>query len=136
LFCIILASQLAQNIRRTFDFGLLNVCRNKTFGECYPNVPEKRKRLLMFCECFMVTSGKHCFQCIAFFLNVRYYSRQLNTKLTSNKIKLYKWIFFKIFDEKFFSQIERLELYVPRSSQQKQMIRLTSVAHTLSHNII
>ena len=35
-------SQLAQNIRRTFDFGLLNVCRNKTFGECYPNAPENR----------------------------------------------------------------------------------------------
>jgi len=31
---------------------------------------------------------------------------------------------------------KRLELYVPRSSQQKQMIRLTSVAYTLSHNII
>ena len=45
--------------------------------------------------------GVHCF-----FLSVRYYPRQLNTKLNTNKIKLYKWIFFKIFDEKFCAPIE------------------------------
>ena len=45
-----MASQLAQNIRRTFDLGLLNVCNNKTFGECFPKAREKHKRLLMFCE--------------------------------------------------------------------------------------
>jgi len=31
---------------------------------------------------------------------------------------------------------KRLELYVSRSSRQKQMIRLTSIAYTFCHNII